>query len=212
MEEKINYQKSLLKTIDLLAKTGQKPTLLLHACCGCCLTIPLKQLEPFFDVTIFYNNSNIYPIEEYHRRFDELKRYIKEINSKSKLVEFPYENDKFTNLLLPYKDEREGGERCKLCFQMRLEPGFKYASENHFDYFCTVMTISRYKNSQVINKLGNTLMQKYPTVKWLEADFKKDNGYQKSLEIVREHNMYFQQYCGCRFSYEAYLAKINMQK
>lgn len=209
MEEKINYQKNLIKTLDLLEKIGKKPRLLLHACCGCCLTIPLKQLEPYFDVTIFYNNSNIYPASEYHRRFEELKRYIKEINSPSKVVEMPYDNDSFTNDLLPLKDEREGGRRCKLCFEKRLEPGFEYASKNGFEYFCTVMTISRYKNSQVLNQLGNELATKYPTVKWLEADFKKNDGYQKSLEIVREHNMYFQQYCGCKFSYEAYLSKIK---
>ena len=207
MEEKINYQKILLKKLDEIKELKEKPTLLLHACCGCCLTVPLNELSPFFKVTIFYNNSNIYPEEEYHHRFSELKRYLKEIESDAEVVECDYQNKEFTDKLMPLKDEREGGARCSLCFTLRLEPGFKYAAEHHYDYFTTVMTISRFKNAQVINKLGLSLQEKYPTVKWLEADFKKNDGYQKSLQIVKEHNLYFQLYCGCMFSYEALLER-----
>jgi predicted adenine nucleotide alpha hydrolase (AANH) superfamily ATPase len=204
MEKKINYQKILQNTINNL---DFKPKLLLHVCCGPCSTVPLMQLKDYFDITLFFNNSNIYPKSEYERRLEELKRYLKDNNYNFPLIVTPYSGDEFLNIIEPYKDLKEGYERCRVCFKKRLEEAIKYASENDFDYCSTVMTISRYKNAQDINKIGLNLETLYPTVKWLCADFKKNNGYEDSLIICKENSLYFQEYCGCKFSYLAYKNK-----
>lgn len=199
----INYQKVLQNTLKQIEIEGKRPKLLLHVCCGPCFTIPYEILKNHFDITIFYNNSNIYPKEEYERRFIELLRYLHSINRDDiKVIEVPYEPDEFIKYLEPYKELKEGYERCRVCFKNRLEPGFIHALENGFDYFGTVMTISRYKNAKDINLIGEKLQEKYPTIKWLYADFKKNDGYEKSLVICRENDLYFQQYCGCKFSYQ----------
>ena len=207
MENNKNYQKILTKELDLLKNSGKKPKLLLHACCGPCFTIPHEILKDYFDITIIYNNSNIYPHEEHDRRLNELKKYIKDLGSDIKIIEFPYDNEKYNLDLEPRAEDKEGHERCRICFKKRLKQGFEYASEHQFDYYGTVMTISRYKNAQDINKIGENLQKDYPTVKWLYADFKKNDGYEKSLIIIKEHEMYFQEYCGCKYSYEAYQKK-----
>ena len=180
---------------------------MLHACCGPCFTLPYEIIKSDFIITIIYNNSNIYPKEEYVRRLEEFKRYIKEINADVKFIEMPYDNATYNIDLEPYADAREGQERCRICFKKRLSEGFKYARDHQFDYFGTVMTISRYKNAQDINRIGYELEKEYGPTKWLHADFKKNNGYERSLHIVREHEMYFQEYCGCKYSYEIYLKK-----
>ena len=206
MENKINYQEKLQ---NLIKNLESKPKLLLHACCGPCFTLPHEQLREHFDITIIYNNSNIYPEEEYNRRLNELKRFVSEVDPQIKIIELPYDNTTYNKDLEPYKDYPEGGKRCEVCFRKRLEFGYKYAVEHGFEYFGTVMTISRYKNSEVINRIGEELEQKYPPVKWLYADFKKNDGYQKSLEIVRAHEMYFQEYCGCIYSYQKRQEKLK---
>lgn len=202
-----NFQKLLEKEIDLLGKSGKKPKLLLHACCGPCFTIPYDILKNHFDITIMYNNSNIYPANEYKRRLSELKKYISDIGANIRIIECPYDNEKYNLDLEPFAEEKEGRNRCRLCFTKRLSEGFKYAAENGYDYYGTVMTISRYKNAQDINTIGENLEKVYPTTKWLYADFKKNNGYENSLIIIRNHEMYFQEYCGCKYSYQAYLKK-----
>lgn len=207
METKINYQLLLEKELQNIHKLDKKPTLLLHACCGPCFTLPYEIIKSDFIITIIYNNSNIYPKEEYVRRLEEFKRYIKEINADVKFIEMPYDNATYNIDLEPYADAREGQERCRICFKKRLSEGFKYAKDHQFDYFGTVMTISRYKNAQDINRIGYELEKEYGPTKWLPADFKKNNGYEQSLHIVREHEMYFQEYCGCKYSYEIYLKK-----
>ena len=204
--------KTLQNTLKNLEKDNIKPKLLLHVCCGPCSTIPLKQLVNYFDITLFFNNSNIYPKAEYDRRLDELQRYLKNNNYKYiNLVIAPYEGEKFLECIEPYKDLKEGYERCRVCFRKRLSEAAKYASENAFDYVGTVMTISRYKNAQDINKIGLSLEKEYPTVKWLCADFKKNNGYEDSLLICKENSLYFQEYCGCKFSYIAYKNKQELK-
>ena len=204
MEKKLNYQKILQNTIKNLEN---KPKLLLHVCCGPCSTIPLKLLKDHFEITLFFNNSNIYPKEEYDRRLDELKRFLNDNNYNFELIVTPYEGGKFLEIISPYKDLKEGYERCRVCFRTRLNEAFKYAQKNGFDYCSTVMTISRYKNAQDINKIGLKLQEEYPTTKWLCADFKKNNGYEDSLIICKENSLYFQEYCGCKFSYLAYKSK-----
>ena len=207
MENRKNYQKYLEFELENIRKSGKKPKLLLHACCGPCFTIPYEILKDYFEITILYNNSNIYPKEEHDRRLNELKTYLSDLGVNLELIETKYDNDSYNLDLEKRKDDKEGHERCRICFRKRLKEGFEYASSHGFDYFGTVMTISRYKNAQDINRIGEQLQLNYPTVKWLYADFKKNDGYEKSLIIIKEHEMYFQEYCGCKYSYQAYLKK-----
>jgi len=211
MENNKNYQKILQNTIKSIDIAGKKPKLLLHACCGPCFTIPYEILKDHFDITIMYNNSNIYPKNEYQRRLNELKKYIEKIDKQINLLVADYDNENYNKILEPNKDDKEGHERCRICFRKRLGDGFKYASENGYDYFGTVMTISRYKNAQDINKIGFELEKQYPNTKWLFADFKKNDGYEKSLILIKENGMYFQEYCGCIFSYQSFLNKHKKQ-
>ena len=210
--EKINYQKKFEKIIESLQNSGEKPKLLLHACCGPCFTYPFELIKNHFDVTVIYNNSNIYPEEEYIRRKEELKKYIHDLGVDVKVIELPYDNATYNIDLEPFKDEPEGGKRCYHCYEKRLAFGYRYASEHGFDYYGSVMSISRYKNSQYINEIGERLQEQYPNVKWLYADYKKNDGYQKSLAIVREHKMYFQEYCGCKYSYEKWQKKLESKE
>ena len=198
-ETKINYQKELQKLVQNLKNDGEKPSLLLHVCCGPCFTYPYELIKEYFDITIIYNNSNIYPEEEYNRRLNELKKYLVDINSGIKVIDFPYDNATYNQYLEPYANQREGMDRCRVCFKKRLGQAIDYADEHNFDYVGTVMSISRFKNSQDLNKIGFELA-KGKRVKWLPADFKKNGGYEKSLDIVRQYKMYFQHYCGCKFS------------
>ena len=207
MENNRNFDKLLQKELEIVGKSGKKPTLLLHACCGPCFTVPYGILGDHFDVTVIYNNSNIYPKEEHDRRLEEFKKYLSDIGVKLRIIETKYDNDEYNKDLEPYAEQKEGHERCRVCFKKRLKEGFEYAQKEEFEYFGTVMTISRYKNAQDINKIGELLAKDYPTVKWLYADFKKNNGYEKSLLIIKEHEMYFQEYCGCKYSYQAYQNK-----
>lgn len=211
MENRINYQKKFGIEVENIKNSNKKASLLLHACCGPCFTIPYELLKDYFDITILYNNSNIYPKKEHDRRLNELKIYLKEIGSNIQIIETNYDNETYNLDLEPRKDDKEGHERCRICFKKRLQEGFEYASKHHFDYFGTVMTISRYKNAQDINKIGEKLQKEYPTVKWLYADFKKNDGYEKSLIIIKNHEMYFQEYCGCKYSYEAYQKKLEQK-
>ena len=199
MEKKINYQQILLQNLDKIKENGQKPRLCLHTCCGPCFTIPYEIIKDYFDITVIYNNSNIYPKEEHDRRLEEFKRYIKEIGAKLEFVEFPYDNENYNKDLESHKDDKEGHERCRICFRKRLGQAIEYAEEHGFDYVGTVMSISRFKNSQDLNKIGLELSSD-KKVQWLPSDFKKNGGYEKSLDIVRAYKMYFQHYCGCKFS------------
>lgn len=211
MQNNQNYQKILIKNLENIKKLDKRPKLLLHACCGPCFTIPYQELKDYFDITIIFNNSNIYPKEEHDRRLEELKRFIKENNAQIDVIEFPYDNENYNKILEPRAEDKEGYERCRICFRRRLKEGFEYAVKNHFDYFGTVMTISRYKNAQDINRIGKELEEECQSVKWLCADFKKNDGYEKSLIIIKDYHMYFQEYCGCVYSYLAYKNK-NKEK
>ena len=201
-ETKINYQKEQDKLLKVLKESGQKPTLLLHVCCGPCFTYPYEMIKEYFKITIIYNNSNIYPEEEYNRRLNELKGYLKAISADIEVIEFPYDNLNYNKDLEPYAEQREGMDRCRICFRKRLGQAIEYAEEHNFDFVGTVMSISRFKNSQDLNKIGLELSSD-KRVKWLPADFKKNGGYEKSLNIVREYGLYFQHYCGCKFSIRA---------
>lgn len=198
-ETKINYQKEQEKLLKVLKEKGEKPTLLLHVCCGPCFTYPFELIKEYFKITIIYNNSNIYPEEEYNRRLNELKGYLKAISADIEVIEFDYNNATYNKDLEPYADQREGMDRCRVCFRKRLGQAIEYAEAHNFDFVGTVMSISRFKNSQDLNKIGLELSSG-KKVQWLPADFKKNGGYEKSLDIVRKYGLYFQHYCGCKFS------------
>ncbi|WP_373128411.1 epoxyqueuosine reductase QueH [Dielma fastidiosa] len=203
---KINYYQQSVDELEAIKRDNLHPKLLLHACCAPCSAFPLEFLCPYFDITIYYNNSNIYPENEYARRLQELCQYLNTWREKTgyevKLIVPPYMGEAYTEKIAVLKDEPEGGSRCVMCYTLRMNEAYAYASEYAFDYFTTVMTISRQKNSQILNDVGRKLSVKYPNVKYFYSDFKKKRGIDRGLELSRENNLYRQDYCGCKFSYE----------
>lgn len=204
MEEKINYYNISLQEIEEIKKRKAKPTILVHVCCGPCACFPILFLCPFFKVTLYYDNSNIYPEDEFHKRLEELKKLLKNFHHDYgydvQLVTAKYDYQNYVKDLLPFKDEQEGQNRCKICFTKRLKSAFRYASDNHYDYISTVMTISSHKNSQVINSIGKELSSNYPNVKYFYSDFKKNNGELIGRQMRNAYSLYQQNYCGCEFS------------
>ena len=197
----MNYQLVLDETLKEIIKNETKPKLLLHVCCAPCSSYVLEYLNKFFNITVFYYNPNISSKEEYDKRINEELRFVKEypFETKIEVINGKYDNDLFENLIKGLEEEKEGGARCFKCYRLRLEESAKYAKENEFDYFTTTLTISPYKNSQVLNEIGHELSEKYG-VKYLYSDFKKKNGYKRSIELSHEYNLYRQDYCGCKYS------------
>ncbi|MDO4198583.1 MAG: epoxyqueuosine reductase QueH [Erysipelotrichaceae bacterium] len=192
-----NYQKHIKQIKELKGK----PSLLLHICCGVCSVYPLEYLRKYFKITIFFSNSNIYPYEEYNRRLDALKTYLKILNDKDiVLIEDTYDNESYAQKLSPLKDEKEGGRRCYMCYGLRMERAYEYADRNHYDYFTTVMSISNRKNAEWLNEIGENLSKKYKYTKYLYADFKKNDGITNNEKMNKELNLYHQDYCGCIYS------------
>lgn len=192
-----NYQKHL----NQIKQLDHRPTLLIHICCGVCSVYPLEYLRRYFDITIYFSNSNIYPYEEYMRRLNALETYLDYLNDDSiKLVVPRYDNETYMKDLAPFKDEKEGGQRCKLCYAKRMEDSFKLALKEHFEYCTTVMSISNRKNADYINEIGKALNKKYPDVKYLYADFKKGDGITMNEKMNKKLNLYHQNYCGCIYS------------
>lgn len=201
---KTNYYLLSLEEIKKIQQTyPDKPKLLLHACCAVCAGWPLEFLSQYFQITIYYTNSNIYPEAEYIRRKEELERLVKEAwNNKISIIFPPYDNETYTKQLEPYKDDPEGWQRCFLCYRMRLEDTFQYANTHGFEFVTTVMTISRQKDSQKLNEIGLSLQQQYPNIHYFVSDFKKKNGQVRRDELVKEYQLYSQDYCGCIYSYQ----------
>lgn len=196
---KINYKKETDSVIESL--NGTVPTLLLHSCCAPCSSYTLEYLSRYFSITVFYFNPNISPKAEFDKRFAEQKRLIETLPSENKisLICGDYNYDEFLNVARGYESVPEGGERCFRCYRMRLEKTAELAKQNGFDYFCTTLSISPLKNSQKINEIGFNVAEKYG-VKWLPSDFKKREGYKRSIELSREYDLYRQNFCGCVFS------------
>ena len=193
----MNYQNELDKRIKSL---DHKPTLLLHSCCGPCSTQVLTYLCPFFNITVFYYNPNIEPYEEYLKRKNEQIRFIKEFKHENiNFLDCDYDNEVFRTKTKGLEQEKEGKARCPVCFRLRLEATAIKAKELGFEYFGTTLTVSPHKNSKQINILGGILEEKY-NIKYLLSDFKKGDGYKKSIEYSKEYNLYRQDYCGCLFS------------
>lgn len=196
---KINYQKETDSVIESL--NGTVPTLLLHSCCAPCSSYTLEYLSRYFSITVFYFNPNISPKAEFDKRFAEQKRLIEALPAENKisLICGDYNYDEFLNIARGYESVPEGGERCFRCYRMRLEKTAELAKQNGFDYFCTTLSISPLKNSQKINEIGFDVAEKYG-VKWLPSDFKKREGYKRSIELSKEYDLYRQNFCGCVFS------------
>lgn len=199
---KINYQNQLDRIIENI-DPDNPPRLLLHSCCAPCSSYTLEYLNNYFDITVYYFNPNISPKAEFDKRYAEQKRLIEALPSKHpiKLVCGEYDYNDFLKIAKGYEKVPEGGERCFRCYRMRLESTAKLAKEQGFDYFCTTLSISPLKNSQKINEIGYEVAEKYG-IKWLPSDFKKKEGYKRSIELSREYQLYRQNFCGCVFSKE----------
>ncbi len=196
-----NYQKELEKIIAENEKGGQKPRLLLHACCAPCSSYCLEYLSRYFHITVLYYNPNIYPEAEFYKRAEEEKRLADAMYTENgvKVEVCEFEPSEFYTAVKGLEDCPEGGERCRKCFELRLGRTAAYAKENGFDYFTTTLTISPLKNADTLNEVGETAAEKYG-VKFLPSDFKKRNGYKRSIELSGEYGLYRQDYCGCVFS------------
>ena len=197
----INYSNELLKKILELKKENLIPKLLLHSCCAPCSSYVLEYLTEYFDITVYYYNPNISPMGEYEKRIAEQKRLISEMKFKNSVsfIEGTYNHDEFISLTRGLENLPEGGERCSLCYEMRLEAAAQKAAEINADYFTTTLSVSPYKNTAKLNTIGLKLAMEYG-VPYLVSDFKKNNGYKRSIELSTEYGLYRQNFCGCIFS------------
>ena len=194
----MNYQLETDKCISSLAP-GQKPALLLQSCCGPCSSYVLEYLTQHFDVTVLYYNPNIQPEAEYEKRLFYQREVLKHIPAK--LIECTYDGAAFEKIAAGYEGEPEGGARCTRCFLLRLEETAKRAKAGGFDFFCTTLTVSPHKDAERINRIGGELGEKYG-VRWLPSDFKKRNGYLRSIQLAKEFELYRQDWCGCGYSHQ----------
>lgn len=195
-----NYQRELDALIKAIP-SGTVPTLLLHACCAPCSSYCLEYLSNYFSITVYYYNPNIYPESEYSHRSAEVKRLISEMKLKNKVsfIEGEFNPQEFYTCVKGLEKEKEGGERCFKCYRLRLESTAKLAKELGFDYFTTTLSISPLKKAYKINEIGEEIGEIY-NVRHLPSDFKKKEGYKRSIELSKEHSLYRQNYCGCVFS------------
>lgn len=193
----MNYQTKLLEIVNNL--DGVKK-LLLHSCCGPCSTTCISFLTNYFDITVLYYNPNIEPKEEYEKRKNEQLKFLHNFEGKHKIefLDCDYDNEAFEAIAKGYEEEKEGGARCSRCFYLRLKKSATIAKEKGFDYFGTTLTVSPHKNSQVINTIGEKI-SKEVGIPFLYSDFKKQDGYKKSIELSKEYDLYRQNYCGCSY-------------
>lgn len=207
---KINYQKILDDTLYQIKNTIASPKLLLHCCCAPCSSYVFEYLTKYFNITALFYNPNISPKEEYIFRLNELKRLIYEmgLSSKVNLIEETYEPWRFDEISLGLENCPEGSFRCFKCYYLRLLKTAIIAQQLNSDYFTTTLTISPYKNADKINEIGEDLSLRYG-VKYLFSDFKKRDGYKRSIELSKKFNLYRQNYCGCTFSKKIYQSAIK---
>ena len=194
---KTNYQQL---TDEITAALGERrPSLLLQCCCGPCSSYVLEYLTRYFDVTVLFYNPNIQPEKEYEKRLYWLRQVIGRYPAKVKIMECDYEGESFDKVAEGLETEPEGGARCTECFKLRLRETARRAKEGSFDYFCTTLTVSPHKDSQRLNSIGLELAGQFG-VSWLPSDFKKREGYKRSIELSKEYGLYRQEYCGCLYS------------
>lgn len=194
----MNYQQEQDKIIENLTET---PKLLLHSCCGPCSSYCIEVLSKYFLVTVLWYNPNIQPENEHNLRLENQIKLIKNMKTENpvEILEIPYNDFEFLEVAKDFEEEKEGGKRCEECFLLRLEKTAQLAKEMGFDFFTTTLTVSPHKNAPLINDIGFSFAEKYG-VKFLPSDFKKKNGYKRSIELSKEFELYRQDYCGCSFS------------
>lgn len=203
--QKVNYDHVLQKVMKDWQEKALRPTILLHSCCAPCSTYSLEYLTAYADVSILFANSNIHPESEYRRREKVQKDFVTEFNQRNgttvKFISSPYKPNEFMRMVGKNKlqNEPEGGRRCQSCFQMRLDIVAEQALAMGYDYFGSALTVSPHKNSQLINEIGLDI-QKIYAVSYLPSDFKKNNGYKRSVELCGDYDIYRQCYCGCVFA------------
>lgn len=197
---KENYQLKMENIINNI-EPNIIPKLLLQVCCAPCSSYVLELLSNYFQITILYYNPNIYPYQEYQKRLNEVYKIVKLIHGKYpvNIMEIAYDSVSFDRLSVGLENEPEGGIRCHKCYFLRMEKTAMLAKKYNYDYFTTTLSISPYKNAQVLNRIGEVLEEKYQ-IKYLYADFKKKEGYKRSIELSKEYNLYRQEYCGCKYS------------
>lgn len=203
----MNYD---LEMENQIKNISTKNKLLLHACCAPCSSAVLERISKYFDITILYYNPNITEPEEYEKRLNEIENFVKKLNIKNiKVLRGRYNPKEFFDISVGLEKEKERGKRCYKCYELRLKETAKVAEELNFDYFTTALSISPYKNSKWLNEIGENLNKEFkPT--YLYADFKKKNGYKRSIELSQEYGLYRQDYCGCIYSKkERELAKLS---
>lgn len=201
MEMNRNYQRELDERLQRQKEDGVVPHLLLHSCCAPCSSYVIEYLSSYFSITVFYYNPNICPDEEYTKRVEEQKRFIREFPTRYpvKFLCGAFDKERFYEEIKGYESEREGGERCFRCYRLRLLESAKAAKRVGADFFTTTLSISPQKNAEKLNEIGEALAKEYG-VAYLNSDFKKKNGYKRSVELSKEYGMYRQDYCGCIFS------------
>ena len=197
----MNYQKELDKILVKLKKEDRTPTLLLHSCCAPCSSYVLEYLSEYFQITVYYYNPNIYPESEYTKRILEQQKLILNMRLKNPVLFLAgnYDSDLFYEMAKGLEGAKEGGERCFRCYELRLRATAEIAKQGEYDYFTTTLSISPHKNAQKLNEIGLRLAEEYG-VSYLPSDFKKKNGYKRSIELSEEYGLYRQNYCGCEFS------------
>ena len=196
--------------MERLRREGKRPTLLLHACCAPCSSAVLERLTACFAVSVLFYNPNIAPQAEYEKREAELARLIAEMPAAKtvELIRVPYEPEAFFDAVRGLEAVPEGGERCFRCYRLRLEAAAQYAASHGFDYFTTTLSISPLKNAAKLNEIGEALAVQYG-VAHLPSDFKKKEGYKRSITLSGEYGLYRQDFCGCVFSKRERMEKKN---
>ena len=196
------------KLLEEIKKSNKKPTLLLHSCCGPCSSYVLNMLKDYFKITIFYYNPNIYPHDEFIKRYNVQQEIIKKMSLDIDIVMIDEDYSVYLDAVKEYSHLKEGSMRCYKSYEFRLKLLSKYASVNNFDYYSTVMSVSPYKSSKWINELG--LLYQDKSI-FLYSNFKKENGYKESIRLSKEYGLYRQDWCGCEFSLKEHEEKINNQ-
>lgn len=198
---KVNYDKLLEEKLCNIANSRERKRILLHSCCAPCSSYVIEYLSKYLDITIFYYNPNISPFEEYLKRKEEQVRLINSIDTSHKVdfIDCDYDNNVYEEKIKGLELEPERGKRCDVCFKLRLEKTAVKALELGYDYFGTTLTVSPYKNSVLINEIGKKVGVTY-NIEFLEADFKKRDGYKRSIQLSKEYDLYRQNYCGCKYS------------
>ena len=193
----INYA----KVLEEILKENKNKKVLLHSCCAPCSSYVLSYLTNYLDITVLYYNPNISPKEEYELRKQEQIKIINKLDKNHKIdyIDCDWENDRYEQVIKGLENEPERGSRCTKCFYLRLEKTAKMAKQLGYDYFCTTLTLSPYKNAKLLNEIGFELEKKYD-IKYLPSDFKKNEGYKQSIELSKKYDLYRQDYCGCIYS------------